>query len=83
MKKIFFDKIHYKNKLKEIYNENYHYFVIYDEKINYIIKIWKKYTIKFSKYSIFENIKDYNGNIILTDYYYYYWAYKENQKNMN
>ena len=62
-----FDKYEYNNSKNSIL-EKKHSFEINNNKIKHIIYKWRNNSIKFTKYIIFENESDYNGNKIFRDY---------------
>ena len=77
-----YDRKEFKEKMKDIYNYGNYKFIINNNKINNMISTWKKNSNKFNKFSIFNNIKDKNGNLLLRDYRYFY-KYNSNKKNLN
>ena len=58
----------FREKFKEIYNENKYNFPINEKRLNNIISSWKKSSNKFNKNTIFENEVDYEGKHILWEY---------------
>ena len=75
-----YDRRLFKEKMKELYNNNN--FIINNNKLNNFISQWKNNSNKFIKYSLFDNIEDKNGNLILRDYRLFYY-YDNNKKNPN
>ena len=70
----------FRDKFKEIYNENKYNFPINDTKLNNNISLWKKSFNKFNKNSVLENEFDYEEKIISREYrlFYQYETKKNN-----
>ena len=47
--------------------------------LNNILNEWKKYSNKFNKYTIFENQRNYDGEIFLKKYNFQYVEYEKNK----
>ena len=47
--------------------------------LNNILNEWKKYSNKFNKYTIFENQRNYDGEIFLKKYNFQYIEYEKNK----
>lgn len=62
-----YDRNLFKNKFKEIYNQNQYNFTLNNDLLSNIINNWKRNSIKFKKYSIYSNKYDYN-NLILREF---------------
>ena len=74
-----YDRKLFKDKMMELYNNNYN-FIINNNKLNNFISQWKNKSNKFNKNSIFDNIEDKKGNLILRDYRIFYKYDKDKRK---
>ena len=75
-----YDRKLFKDKMIELYNNNNYNFIINNNKLNNFISQWKIKSNKFDKNSIFDNIEDKNGNLILKDYRIFYKYDKDKRK---
>ena len=70
----------FRERFKEIYNENKYNFPINDNRLNNIISSWKKSSNKFNKNTIFENEVDFEEKHILREYKLFYQHEHKKQK---
>ena len=80
-----FDRKTFRDEFKKIYNSQQYRFDINDNKLNNIITNWQHNTVKFKKYSIFENNVDNKGRPYLREFreFYSYESNKKKYKNMS
>ena len=60
-----YDRTLFKNKYKEIYNENKYKFPLNNNMLSNIIKKWKNKSNRFTKFCIFKNQNGYENRLIL------------------
>ena len=77
-----YDRKTFREKFKEFYNKHKFKFEINDNKLNNIITNWQKNSLRFNKYSIFENSNDNNGNQYLREYREFYVHNNNKQKEI-
>ena len=74
-----YDRKIFKENMLEIYNSKKYNFSINNNKLNNMITTWRNNSHKFNKMTIFENMYDIKGNLILREYRQFF-NYELNKK---